>query len=114
MKLRVGASPAGGWPAGRAQPAALRRMMLRAPPARNHSICSSFMVWVALKATTVPSGLWISPRHRLVGGQIGQAEQRDAVLLADLVVGGRVGEPQRQHALLLQVGLGDAGEASGR
>ena len=32
------------------------RMMLRAPPARNHSICSSFIVWLHSKSIVEPSG----------------------------------------------------------
>ena len=36
------------------------RMMLRAPPARNHAMCSAFIVCEQVKGTTVPSALWIS------------------------------------------------------
>ena len=51
--------------------------------------------------------------HGLLGRQIGQAPHRQAVVDPDLVVRRRVGEPERQDALLLEVGLGDAGEAAG-
>ncbi len=90
----------------------LWRMMLSAPPARNHSICSSFIVWLASKSTVVPSGLTICAATGASGRQVGQAEERQLVVLADLVVDRRVGEREREHALLLQVRLVDAGEAA--
>jgi len=38
------------------------RMMLRALPALNHSICSGLKVWVHSNSTVVPSGLWMVHR----------------------------------------------------
>src|SRR5688572_8618876 len=45
-------------------------------------------------------GLGDPARHVALRLQVGEAQDRDAVVLADLVVGGRVGEGQGQHALL--------------
>ena len=87
--------------------------MLRAEPAWNHSICSGLNVCVHSKSIVRAVGLGDAAPHRLVGRQVGQAEHRDAVVLADLVVGGRVGERERQQALLLEVRLVDAGERAG-
>ena len=49
----------------------------------------------------------------LVGGEVGQAGQADAVVLADQVVVGGVLEGEGEEALLFEVGLVDAGEAAG-
>ncbi len=88
--------------------------MLRAPPALNHSICSGLKVWFASKSTVDAVGLDDLGGDRLVGCEVGQAEEREPVVLLDLVVHRRVGEGERQHALLLQVRLVDAGEAARR
>ena len=50
-------------------------------------------------------------RHGLPRSDLGEAEHRDAVLLADLVVILRVHEGESEDTLLLQVGLVDSGEA---
>src|SRR5262245_27359437 len=57
------------------------------------------------------SGLGDHDLHRLAGRQRRKALDRQAVRRVDEVVVLRVLERQGQHALLLEVGLGDAGEA---
>ena len=49
----------------------------------------------------------------LVGGEVGEASEADAVVLADEVVVGGVLEGEGEEALLFEVGLVDAGEAAG-
>ena len=49
----------------------------------------------------------------LVGGEVGEADEADAVVLADAVVVGGVLEGEGEEALLFEVGLVDAGEAAG-
>ena len=49
----------------------------------------------------------------LVGGEVGEAGQADAVVLANEVVVGGVLEGEGEEALLFEVGLVDAGEAAG-
>ena len=85
-------------------------MMLRAPPAWNHSICSAFIVWVHAKSTVEPSGFVISHATGVSGARSARPriEMRSSSPIWSYVCG--VGERQRQHALLLEVGLGDAGE----
>ena len=90
-----------------------RRMTLSAPPALNHSICSALNVCVHEKPTVDPSGLVMRHCTTRSGASVGEVEQRDAIVLTDLVVGRRVGEREGQDSLLLQVGLVDAGEAAG-
>ena len=51
--------------------------------------------------------------YGLAGGEGGEAEEADPVVLVDAVVVVGVAEGERQEALLLQVGLVDAGEAAG-
>src|SRR5699024_5352931 len=58
-----------------ATPAVRRRMMLRAPPARNQSICSWFSVWSASKSMRVPSGFTI--RHRTGAPGVRSARPRN-------------------------------------
>ena len=96
------------------QPACLRRMMFRALPALNHSICSSFMVWVARNSTVGAVGL-VDRRTAPARPGARSASPRTLIVSSSPigVVGRRVGEGQGQHALLLQVGLVDAGEAAG-
>ena len=89
-------------------------MTLRALPALNHSSCSGLNVWVQVNSTWLPSGLVQQQRTGFVGGQRGEIEDGDAVVLADRVVAGRIGEGERQQALLLQIGLMDPGEGPGQ
>lgn len=49
----------------------------------------------------------------LVGGEVCQVCEADAVVLLDEVVVGGVPEREGKEALLLEVGLVDAGEAAG-
>src|SRR5688572_20835029 len=59
-----------------------------------------------------PVGVTDAALDGLAGGQARQADQAQAVVLADPVVVGRILERQREQPLLLEVRLVDAGEAA--
>jgi hypothetical protein len=69
---------------------------------RNQAMCSAFIVCEQVKGTTVPSALWIA-LDRLVGGQVGQAHDGDAIVDGDLVVVGGIGEPQGSTPCFLRL-----------
>ena len=54
-----------------------------------------------------------SQLERAIGRQLGQAQHRELVRLADQLVVRRVAECEREQALFLQVGLGDSREGAG-
>ena len=79
---------------------------------RNHSSWAALYEWWSSSVSVRAVRVRDAALDRLAGRQLREADEADAIVLADLVVVGRVAERQRQQALLLQVGLVDAREAA--
>src|SRR5713101_1559038 len=65
----------------------------------------------ALDGDRLPAGLRDDDRDGLAGGEMREPRDARAVVLVDEVVVGSLREGQGQDALLLEIGLGDPGEA---
>src|SRR5882724_1967490 len=66
---------------------------------------------LALDGYALAAGLGDDHRDGLARRELGEVRDAHTVVLLQQVVVGRLGERQRQDALLLEIGLGDPGEA---